>query len=395
MPPGPATAPAVDPTGAPDATPGAAVRPSPAIAVVTSDHGFVVTLGDAVPDAAIVVVASPQDLAVMLVERSCRALFVDLEAVGAAAATLVPHLARQFPDVPIVAVGTRDDEPLVAPLVTTGEVYRFLHRPVSLDRARTFATAALRRADDLERQRPPPEPEPVEPPPRAVEPPPPALRRIPERTADVSRRPHSTIRGRVFAATSLGIALAAFATWSSRPVPVVPPPESEFSPVVDPVGAATIAARDGALLAPANRNAADLFREALTRRPDDLEARVSLLNLSNAMLGEGERALVDGRLDEAANAAETVALVKPRDARVAALREQVARARAALVVGTRDPERDAGSDSRADDGSRRVAIPRPPGPNTDERAGFEELRSVEQPVGAAAGYGSDTTLAGR
>lgn len=391
MPPSPPADPTADPTGAFATLPDGDARAPATVAAVTSEHDLLRTLRDAMPDVTIVAVDAPQELAMLLVERSCRAVFLDLDTVGRAAESLVPHLARQFPDLPIVAVGTRADEPVLAPFVTTGEVYRLLHRPVSRERARTFMAAALRRADDLERLRPPPpppEPQFVPDPPRAVEPTP--LPAQPRRTGgtrapDPSRRPGSNTHAFMFAASTMAIALAATAAWWTRPTRVAAPESAAVAPVADPVGAANAAVREGALLSPAGRNAADLFREAFARRPGDVEARESLLNAANAILGAGERALVDGRLDEATKAADTVAIVKPRDARVAALREQIARARTLLSFTEWPPTETASGLVDGGTSTKRVEIPRPPGPNTDERAAFEEFRTVEKPSTSIGG----------
>jgi hypothetical protein len=400
MPPTPPSDPTADPTDAFDALPGGGLRASSTVAAVTGEHELLGTLRDAMPDVTVVAVDAPHDLAVLLVERSCRALFLDLETVGRAAEALVPHLAKQFPDVPIVVVGTRADEPALAPFVTTGEIYRFLHRPVSLERARTFLAAALRRADDLERLRPPPPPPAPEPaitpdPPRVVQsaplPPVPPPRRTSARGSDFSsRRTGSNTHAFVFAASTMAIALAGTAAWWTRPTHVAPTESSATAPVADPVGAASAAVREGALLAPEGKSAADLYREALARRPGDVEARESLLNAANALLGAGERALVDGRLDEALKAAETVAIVKPRDARVAALREHIARARSAAERASLDAAAAVVDSGTA---TKFVRIPRPPGPNTDERAAFEDLRTVETSPGSTGA--TEPALAGR
>jgi protein TonB len=83
------------------------------------------------------------------------------------------------------------------------------------------------------------------------------------------------------------------------------------------------------------------------------------------MLGAGERALVGGRWQDAATAANTVALVRPRDPRVVALRARAEAARTASEAAVAAP---AG-----------VARPLPSG-NTDERAGFEEARETRAPL---------------
>jgi protein TonB len=357
----------------------------PVVGACTSDAALLATLRDAGPDLAIAAVDSPQALADLLVGRGCFTVFLDVRGLGSGVATLVPSLARQFASLPIVAVGTRAEEAAVARLIGSGEVYRFLHVPVSIERARTFLGAARRRADELQQRHAASNPpratdeeadddraghgnadaaQPL----RSVVPPP----RVPAGpAADPARSGRgSHFRATLFALTALGLAVAAGTTWLSRPEPVAVLAPSIDPIVADLVGAAGAAATAGDLLAPAGRSAADYYREALARRPADAEARASLLALADRMLGAGERALVGGRWQEAAAAANTVALVRPRDPRVVALR---ARAEAARVAAE----------------ATRVEAPAdvarlPPSGNTDERAGFEEARDARAPPTSGA-----------
>jgi TonB family protein len=50
-----------------------------------------------------------------------------------------------WPDLVLVVVGTAEEQTKVAAQITSGVVYRFLHRPVSAPRVRLFVDAALRR----------------------------------------------------------------------------------------------------------------------------------------------------------------------------------------------------------------------------------------------------------
>ena len=50
-----------------------------------------------------------------------------------------------WPDLVLVVVGTAEEQSKVAGQITSGVVYRFLHRPVSAPRVRLFVDAALRR----------------------------------------------------------------------------------------------------------------------------------------------------------------------------------------------------------------------------------------------------------
>jgi hypothetical protein len=71
--------------------------------------------------------------------------------------TLVPNdytelfskLADQFPDLVLMAAGSRNEERLARPLLSNGQVYRFIHMPVSHARAASFMAAAIRRHGEL------------------------------------------------------------------------------------------------------------------------------------------------------------------------------------------------------------------------------------------------------
>jgi protein TonB len=413
MPSMPGQQPVDDGAAAAAALPGAEARPRPVIVAVTADAELLATLRDAAPDAHVAAVEQPQELAVVLVGRPCDAAFVDLEVVGTATATLLlPNLARQFPDMPIVAIGTRTDEAPIARLISTGEVYRFLHRPLSLERARTFVAAALRRADELRRARPAPDPDdgasarpqvPAAALPRVAPPDPRSI------------RPASNAHALLFVGTTLAIAAAAAVAWVTRPETPAPPLVDTSAPIADLVGAASAAATAGDLLAPVGASAADLYRLALTRRPDDFEARAALLALSDALLSAGERALAAGRYDEAARAADTVALVRANEPRVRALRLRLDEARLAqslaalgtapglppvavaranatttpltsgLDKGTAVPD----TAATATPGARATGMPAPSGASAAPSAGDAPLRKIadalpEYPAGAKA-----------
>ena len=147
----------------PDAkTTAAAARPRAEVVVVTLDPELESALRQASPAAPVMVATSPAALADLLMTGRAGTLVLDVAALDAAALTVARHLAEQFPDVPLVAVGSREDEARLAGLISSGLVYRFLHRPVSVARARTFVEAALRRHGGsrapLRSQAPPPAP---------------------------------------------------------------------------------------------------------------------------------------------------------------------------------------------------------------------------------------------
>jgi protein TonB len=118
---------------------------SPQVAFVTADADLAAAVRHAVPSLSIMIAATPTALADLLLSSSCVVLIVDVAALGSTAVSVLNHLAKQFPDIPVVAVGTRKDESVVAGLISSGQIYRFLHRPISPERTRNFLDAALRR----------------------------------------------------------------------------------------------------------------------------------------------------------------------------------------------------------------------------------------------------------
>jgi DNA-binding NarL/FixJ family response regulator len=132
----------------------AAARAAPArraaeVVVVTHDPELESTLRAALPTTPIRVASTPAALADLLMTGAAGALVLDTGALDAAAIVVARHLAEQFPDVPLVAVGSREDEARLAGLISAGFVYRFLHRPLSAARARTLIDAALRRGGEI------------------------------------------------------------------------------------------------------------------------------------------------------------------------------------------------------------------------------------------------------
>jgi len=80
----------------------------------------------------------------LLLTGRCGVLLIDLAVVSTQSATLVEQISQQFPDVVIVVAGRREDEALLAKLISNGLVYRFMHKPLSAKRAGMFLNAATR-----------------------------------------------------------------------------------------------------------------------------------------------------------------------------------------------------------------------------------------------------------
>jgi TonB family protein len=84
-----------------------------------------------------------------LVGGRCDVLIADLSTLHGNVSSLLERLQVQFPELIFMAIGRREDEGSVASLLSTGRIYRFLHKPISPGRAFQFLNAATRRYNEL------------------------------------------------------------------------------------------------------------------------------------------------------------------------------------------------------------------------------------------------------
>ena len=117
-----------------------------AIAALTQDRALIGLLRstvDATSD--LILVSSEDELRPHLNSRRVSVALLDSMFIEGDLASLAERLRDTWPDLVLVVVGTAAEQSKVASQITTGVVYRFLHRPVSAPRVRLFVEAALRR----------------------------------------------------------------------------------------------------------------------------------------------------------------------------------------------------------------------------------------------------------
>src|SRR5918995_2449166 len=85
----------------------------------------------------------------LMVAAGNAALLLDSALADAKVKDLVIQINKQFPDLPIIVAGNRDDEATLGPLISQGTVFRFLHKPASSERIRNFVDATQRRPQQL------------------------------------------------------------------------------------------------------------------------------------------------------------------------------------------------------------------------------------------------------
>ncbi|HEY4446430.1 MAG TPA: TonB family protein [Steroidobacteraceae bacterium] len=275
------------------------------LVVLTGDELFLQTLREAVGSARrLWHVLSADKVSDLLVAGQVGILVLDVQALNEASAVFVAQIKRQFPDLVVVVAGNRDAENSLAALISAGTVYRFIHKPMSPGRAKSFADAAVKKYDEQRRR------------PAAIPP--------------VKSQPRSS-RGALIGGTVSVLAVIGVAVWvMHRSGDVGAPraggaagPSAESSQLSD--AAAALAANR--LTQPADDNALALYRQALVRNPADPIARAGVAEVRERLLARAENALLEERLDEAEAAIETARQSGVEGGRIAFLTAQLAKSR--------------------------------------------------------------------
>jgi protein TonB len=275
--------------------------------VLTTDGDFLQTLRDAVGGARrLWHVLSADKVSDLLVAGEVGIVVLDAQALHEAASVFVGQIKRQFPDLVVVAAGQRDDEASLAGLISSGLVYRFIHKPMSPARAKLFAEAAIRKYEDQRR-----------------------------RAAEAPRRKPAPPSGRNrLAGVAIGaLALAAVVAWmvnrSGGEDAAAPPAAEAAKASTDSSQLARAAAALAAnrLTEPPGDNALEFYLGLLARNPADSSARAGLAEVHERLLARAENALLEERLDEAAAAIETARKSGIEGGRIAFLTAQLAKSR--------------------------------------------------------------------
>jgi len=117
-----------------------------AIAAITQDRALIGLLRSVIdPSNDLILVTSEAELTPHLNNRRVSVALLDSMFIEGDLATMAERMRETWPDLVLVVVGTAEEQSKVAGQITSGVVYRFLHRPVSAPRVRLFVDAALRR----------------------------------------------------------------------------------------------------------------------------------------------------------------------------------------------------------------------------------------------------------
>lgn len=288
-----------------------AARPGQVINVVvlSSDAGLLVALRSAAGSEHDLWEVPSADAAVdYLVGGRCDVLIVDLGSLHGELQSLLERLQVQFPELIFMATGRREEEGAVASLLSTGQIYRFLHKPISPGRAFQFLNAATRRYNELG------DVQPI------------ALQSV--RTI-ARQRPYL---GKAIAAGAgvLAAAVAFTLWWHSRdqglPATLQTTHVSD-APIVDQVksklGSAQIAYLSGRLIDPRGDNALQYYRDVLTLDANNADAKAGMQKVIDTLEQRVTKALEERSAPRGVTAWTALQRAAPNHPRLDTLRSQL------------------------------------------------------------------------
>jgi TonB family protein len=295
--------------------PGAGVGAGIGLVVLSKDDGLIDTLERVVTaDHAITLCISAEELAEQIVAGRGGVALVDAAASTESLPNLARRLRQQFPDLVLVVAGDARHQGELAAQIASGEVYRFLHKPVSEQRVRLFVEAAMRRHDEEHAVQAQPTRRPAEP-------------SVGTASPDSKRWLLPVV---LAAVAGIGAAFmlggddakpAGSATSGPAASETVDDASLQWLQQAD----AALAA--GALLAPPRDNAAELYQRVLAQDPQNARARSGLDRVVNSVLTNAEQAIMAGQLDNAARSVEAARSLQPDNVRIAFLTAQLGKER--------------------------------------------------------------------
>ncbi len=308
------------------------------VVVLSADPALIDLLREAVAGAHRVWRADDVSHAADLMVASGNAvLLIDAALADQDTKSLVNQVHQQFPDLAIIVAGRRNDEQELAPLVSEGTIFRFLHKPASAERIRNFVDATQRRPNgtDFTATLPPKHKNPLfggtaEVP--ALSPP------LKLQLGDGFVRRWSRRSLLLIPVALIAWGIAAWEPWnrvreSPAPVAAAPKPAAQADAREDArlqklLDAAGLALSQGALVDPPGQNALELYRAVLARDPGNSLARRGLDSVAEELVVQAERALMEQDVGRLASAVDALRSVRPDHGRLPFFVSQLERERA-------------------------------------------------------------------
>jgi periplasmic protein TonB len=299
-----------------------AIRVRESLVLLTHDASLTTAVrASTAQDRELFIVHAEGDLATHLMGGATGVVVLDIAAVATPIAQLTQGLKAQFPDVVLIVAGGAYEQAAVSAQITSGAVYRFLHKPASEQRIRLFIDAAWRRRDGEQ-----------------------ASGHTTSMLTKLSepRAPRRLALPLGIAALVVTIA-AGVGGWlmgqSNKASVAAPAPRQAVAraaaaaPAIVDVTLNQLLARAAEALArgdyimPVGNSAADLYRQALERHHSDLQAQAGLDKVVDQVLSAAEQDLLGQHLEEAEHLTQAAHAIAPDSVRVAFLATQILRER--------------------------------------------------------------------
>ena len=276
------------------------------LVVLTADNLFLTTLREAVGGSVrLWHVPAPDKVSDLLLAGDVGILVLDGAMVIGNNAAFVEQLKHQFPELVILYAGTREDESMLAGLISRGSVYRFIHKPMSSARARLFVQAAIRKYDD----------------PRSTM----------VMVAPAKPRKHSQTLLLGGGIVTLALLIVSIVAWQRLRIARSDFTDSQSSTNSEAADPLLLRAADALaanrLTEPSGDNALEFYLAKLARSPSDATARAGLAEVHERLLARAENALLEERLDEAGAAIDGARRAGVEGGRIAFLSAQLNKAR--------------------------------------------------------------------
>ena len=288
-----------------------AARPGQVIdvVVVTADVGLRAALrSSAGSEHALWDVPSADAAVDYLVGGRCDVLIADLGSLHGDVASLLERLHVQFPELIFMAIGRREDEGTVASLLSTGRIYRYLHKPISPGRAFQFLNAATRRYNELRDGQP-----------------------IALQTVRTIARQRPYLSKAIAGGAGVLAAVVAFGIWYSsrdRALPAtLQTTHVAESPVEDQVksklGSAQIAYLSGRLIDPRGDNALQYYRDVLKLDANNADATAGVQKVVDSLEQRVVKALEERNAARVVTAWTALQRAAPSHPQLDSLRSQL------------------------------------------------------------------------
>jgi len=310
------------------------------LVALTTDSSLIRALQDLTSDGTSVYVLSDvRALSDELMQRTGAVALIDAGSLDAPIDGVVDAFSTQFPDLKLLVAGQTPDQTALTRRIASQAVFRFVHKPVSPQRLKLFLDAAAR-PDAQRGQLAPAETSFAEPS---------SLRRLDTAVQGRSPLMLATIGVAVIAA----IAAIAWIFWLKDSKPAAPAVAATPAPVAQstansPAALALIRKADRAFadaryVALDGSSAAEFYREALKVEPGNTVARNGFDRSVEYGIRRAEEALVAGKLNEAAAAAEALRPLATENSRLAFLNAQIEKEQARVNA---DASQRAANDAR-------------------------------------------------